>query len=146
MKKLLVLATFVAAATVANVNAMATRARAAQDPEHPVTKANAQAKKAGRRVVIDDVVSKAKDAGKKEAGKKDEQGKFAQARAWLGKRTKTQVAGAVAVTAVAGLIVDAAVRKDNSLLGKLLKFVRGTKAEKQVMAEVNAQLTEVAAR
>lgn len=140
MNKLL-LAAVVAAATVVNVNAMATRSQAAKDPSHPVTAANAAAKKAGRKVVkVDDIVDKSK-------APVEQPGKLDQAKAWLGKRTKTQVAGAFAVTAVAGLIVDAAVRKDNSLLGKLLKFVRGTKAEKQVMAEVNAQLTtEVAAR
>ena len=150
MNKLLILAAFAVVASAANVEAAdgkrVTRAQAAKDPSHPVTKANAEAKKAGRKADVTDVVEAAKEKAAVEKLEAGEQGKFAKAKAWLGNRTKTQVVGAVGVTLISGLIVEAIVNKDKSLLGKLLKLVRGTKAEEQVSAEVSAQLAEVAAR
>ena len=146
MNKLLILAAFAVVASAANVDAAgrATRAQAAKDPSHPVTMANAEAKKAGRKTAsAEDVAAVAEKKAVKAL--EAEKGRFARAKAWAGDHKKEIAIGAGA-TVVAGLIVDAIVRKDKSLVMRLVNLVKGTKAEKPVLAEVQAQLSQVAAR
>lgn len=150
MNKLLILAAFAVVAGSVNVEAATTRSGAAKDPEHPVTKANAAAKKAGRKGArADEVIDAAKKTADKEIKEekaKEEAAKsfFQRSKVWAGEH-KTEIAVGAGATVVAGFIVDAIVRKDKSLVMRLVNKIKGTKAEKPVLAEVEKQLAAVAA-